>query len=183
MQLLTDVKAKMLQAIEHLKNEFKNIRTNRAHPDMLASVYVEIYGSKSKMKEVANVTAPEARCLMVAPFDKTAIAAVAKAIQNSGLGFNPSIEGAMIRVPIPPMDEKTRQNVAAVAKKKAEEAKITIRQIRQSGNDEARKAKKESLFTEDELKKAEKKIQELTDEQCKEIDKLLTVKEKEILEI
>jgi ribosome recycling factor len=183
MGILEDTKSKMTQILEHLKTEFKGIRANRAHPDMLTGIFVEVYGAKTKLRDLANVTAAEARMLLVTPFDKSCINAISKGIQNSNLGFNPQIDGSVIRVPVPPMDESKRQAMAGVAKKKGDESKVAIRQARQTGNDEARKQKKDGSLTEDELKKLEKKIQEATDDACKEVDKLLAVKEKEILEV
>lgn len=176
-------KAKMVQAIEHLKTDLKAIRTSRANPAMLDGVMVEVYGAPTRLKEIASVSAPEARQLIVTPFDPKNVGVVSKAIEKANLGINPIAEGNLVRLKIPPMDESTRKEMVKLAHKRKEDAKVVIRNHRRDGNEHARKQKAEGTLPEDQLKKLEKSIQELTDKYCKEADDLAVQKEKEIMTV
>ena len=176
-------KSKMQATVEHFKQELKNMRSNRANPGMLDGVIVEVYGTQMRLKELANVTTPEARQILVSPFDPQTSGAIAKGIEKANLNILPIVEGHVIRINIPPMDEAMRKEIAKQAKKKAEDAKIVIRDIRRKFNDMIRKQKVDSIVTEDVMKKTEKTIQELTDQFCKMIDDLLSAKEKEIMTV
>jgi ribosome recycling factor len=176
-------KAKMQVALDHFKQELKNLRSNRANPAILDGVMVEVYGAQMRIKELANVTAPEARQILVAPFDPQTAGPIAKAIEKANLNIQPVVEGNLIRITIPPMDEAMRKEIAKQGKKKAEEAKVVIREIRRKSNELVRKQEEEGEVTEDIKKKDEKAIQELTDQFCKEIDTLFVVKEREILTV
>lgn len=183
MNIADETKSKMKDAIEHFKKELGQLRTGRANPGMLDSVMVEVYGSHMKLKELASVSSPEPRQLLVTPFDPQTAGPISKGIEKANLNVRPILEGAIIRIPIPPLDENMRKEIVKQGKKKAEDAKVTIREIRRKGNDGVRKKKIDGLVTEDEVKKTEKKIQEFTDEFCKTIDDLFTAKEKEIMTI
>lgn len=176
-------KTKMQGALEHFKTELRSLRSNRANPAVLDSVHVEVYGSSMRLKELANVTSPEPRQLLITPFDPQTAAPIAKAIEKSELNLRPVVEGGSIRIQIPPMDEAMRKQIAKQAKQIAENTKVTIRDIRRKGNEGAKKDKAEGLLTEDQMKKEEKLIQDLTDKFCHEIDSLYTAKEKEILTV
>lgn len=183
MDIGKDTKAKMQSAIDHFKQELKNLRTGRAAPSILDNVMVESYGSMMRLKDMANVNAPESRQLVISPFDPQTLHAIAKGIEKANLNLQPIVDGHIVRINIPPMDESMRKEIAKVAKKKAEDAKIAIREVRRKGNELARKQKADSVITEDVLKKLEKSIQEMTDQSCTEIDQLYTAKEKEILTV
>lgn len=179
-----DEAKKVMQAsLEHYKTELKSMRSNRANPAVLDSVVVEVYGSQMRLKELGSVSAPESRQLLVSPFDPATAGAIAKGIERANLNLQPILEGQTIRINIPPMDENMRKEIVKQAKKKAEDAKIVIREIRRKFNDLVRKQKADGVLTEDVMKKEEKAIQELTDQFCKEIDSLFTAKEKEILTV
>ena len=183
MSIKEDTKAKMKEAIEHFKKELQNLRTGRANPSMFDSIPIEVYGSQMRMKELASVSAPEPRQLLISPFDPQTAGAIAKSIEKANLGVNPMVDGGMIRVNIPPLDESMRKNIVKQGKEKAESAKVGIREVRRKGNDTIRKQKADGDITEDVMKKGEKDIQELTDEFCKEIDTLFASKEKEIMTV
>ncbi len=183
MSLPDETKQKMQATVEHFKTELKNLRSNRANPGILDGVVVEVYGSSMRIKELANVTTPEPRLLMISPFDPKTSAAIGKGIEKANLNLQPIVEGSVIRINIPPMDEAMRKEIAKQAKKKAEDAKIVVREIRRKYNDTARKQKADGDITEDLMKKFEKTIQELTDQFCKMIDDMLAAKEKEIMTV
>lgn len=183
MKIVDQIKQKMKEAIEHFKTELKSLRSGRASPGILDNVQVEIYGSQMRLREVANVTAPEARQLLITPFDPNTAGAISKGIEKANLNLQPILDGHIVRINVPPMDEAMRKEIAKQAKKKSEDAKVVIREIRRKGNDTVRKQKADSEITEDEVKKAEKQIQDLTDQNCKEIDTLLAAKEKEIMTV
>ncbi|MDF2577338.1 MAG: ribosome recycling factor [Chlamydiales bacterium] len=184
MNAVEQAKIKMNGALEHLKNELKNIRTGRANPAILDGVRAEVYGSEMKLKELANVSvAPDGRQLIVTPFDKATTPFISKGIEKANLNLNPQVDGHLIRIPVPPMDENTRKEMAKLAKKKGEEAKVGIRQIRQESNNKLKQQKTDSQISEDDQKRGEKKVQELTDNACTEIDKMVVAKEKEIVTI
>ncbi len=176
-------KEKMQAALDHFKTELKNLRTNRANPGMLDGVTVEVYGTQMRIKELANVTAPEARQLLISPFDPQTAGAIAKGIEKANLNLQPMIEGQVIRINVPPMDESVRKQIVKQGKQKAEDAKIVVRDIRRKNNELARKQKADGITTEDVMKKEEKAIQELTDKFCKEIDDLFSAREKEIMTV
>lgn len=183
MSITQETKTKMQAAVDHFKNDLKNLRSNRANPGVLDTVFVEVYGATMRIKELANVTIPESRQLLISPFDPKTCAAIAKSIEKANLNLQPIVEGQVIRINIPPMDEAMRKQIAKQAKLKAEDTKIVIREIRRKNNEIVRKQKADSVITEDVMKKEEKTIQELTDKFCKEIDDLFIAKEKEILTV
>lgn len=180
MSIIDQTKTKMTAAIEHYKNELKNIRTGRANPGMVEHVLVEAYGSSVRLKDVASISVPEPRMLLITPFDPSNTGAVGKGIERANLGFMPIVDGNVVRIRIPPMTEEIRKKMAALCHKEKEEAKISVRNIRREANDTVRKQKADGILAEDELKKVEKAVQELTDKFCKEADDLSAKKEKEI---
>lgn len=180
MSILDQTKTKMSAAIEHLKNELKNIRTGRANPGLVEHVMVEVYGSHMRLKDIAAITVPEARSLLITPFDPQQASLVGKSIEKANIGFNPIVDGSSVRIKIPPMTEELRKKMAKICHDEKEKAKVVIRNIRREANEAARKQKSEGTIAEDLLKKWEKNIQELTDTYCKEADQLSEKKEKEI---
>lgn len=183
MSLTEQAKTKMQATAEHFKTELRNLRSNRANPGVLDGVLVEMYGAQMRLKELATVSVPEPRQLLVVPFDPKTAGAIAKGIERANLNLQPIVEGHAVRINVPPMDEAMRKQIAKQAKQKAEETKVTIREIRRKNNDLVRKQKADGIITEDVMKKDEKTIQELTDKFCKEIDDLYTAKEKEIMTV
>ncbi len=178
-----ETKVKMQAALDHFKTELKNLRSNRANTAMLDGVLVEAYGSHMRIKELANVTVPEPRQLLISPFDPQTSAAIAKGIEKANLNLQPVVEGQMIRINVPPMDESMRKQIVKQGKQKAEDSKIALRDIRRKNNELVRKQKADGLVTEDVMKKEEKGIQELTDKFCKEVDDLFAAKKKEIMTV
>jgi len=183
MSIPDQTKSSMKGAIEHFKGELKSLRTGRANPGILDGVFVEVYGSNMKLKELASVSAPEARQLLISPFDPKTAGSISKGIEKANLNLQPILDGGLIRINIPPMDESTRKEMVKIGKKKAEEAKVTIREIRRKSNELVRKQKADGDLTEDQVKKQEKMIQEFTDQFCRELDDLMSVKEKEIMTV
>lgn len=176
-------KQKMQATVDHFKQELKQLRSNRANPAILDGVVVEVYGSPMRLKELASITAPEPRQLLITPFDPHNVNPICKAIEKANLNIQPIASGNNVRINIPPMDESMRKEIAKQGKKKAEDAKIAIRETRRKNNDLARKQKADGDIPEDVLKKIEKTIQEQTDKFCKEIDDLFAAKEKEIMTV
>lgn len=183
MSILDQTKAKMSAAIEHLKSDLKSIRTGRANPGMVDNVTVEIYGSHMRIKEMASISVPDARQLLITPFDPQNVGPISKAIEKSNIGVNPIIDGHSIRIKIPPMTEEIRLKMAKICHEEREKTKVSIRNIRREGNEAARKQKADGEIPEDVMKKLEKNIQDLTDKSCKEADELSEKKEKELITI
>lgn len=175
--------AKMEEALEHFRGELKNIRTGHANTAMLDQVTVEVYGTEMRLRDVANVTAPEPRMLVVTPFDASQTGAIGKGIEKANLGVQPIVEANLVRISIPPMDEKMRKEMAKLVNKKKEECKVTIRLIRRDLNESAKKQKQEGTITEDQQKREEKQIQEATDAFCKQVDEIAASKEKEVMTV
>lgn len=175
---------KMDGALEHFSEELKKVRTGRAHPDMLASVMVEAYGSKMPLNQVANVTAPEPQQLLVTPFDPGNIAAISAAIRDAqSLGFNPSDDGRVVRVPIPALTEDRRREMVKMLGDKVEECRIALRNVRQDGIKDAKRRKEAKELSEDDVKAVEKEFDKLMGHYQAKIDELFKAKEAEVLTI
>ncbi len=181
--ILRETEQKMKNAIDAVKREFAKLRAGKATPALLEGVRVEAYGQASPLNQVGTVGAPEPRLLVVQPWDKSLIPAIEKAIRAANLGLNPSNDGVVVRVPIPPLTEERRKEIVKIAKHAAEEGRVALRNARRDSNDALKKASKNGKLTEDEEKRAHDKVQDLTDKHVKEIDALLAAKEKEILAI
>ena len=180
---LADMEARMKKCLEHMQSEFATIHTGKASPALVENIPVEAYASQMKLKELAAITAPEPRMILVAPWDATILDGINKAIQKNNLGLNPAVDGKVIRVRVPELSEERRKSLDKVVKKIAEDAKVSVRNIRREANEEIKKLQKTHEITEDEMFLNEKKVQERTDELIKEIDKVLANKEKEILTV
>jgi ribosome recycling factor len=183
MNVTEQTKAKMLAALEHLKTELKSIRTGRANPGMVEGVIVEVYGSPMRLKDMASINAPESRMLLITPFDPKNASAIGKASEKANIGVMPIVDGNVVRIKIPQMDENMRKEMVKLCHKRLEEAKISIRNIRRESNDAIRKQKSAAEIAEDMMKKTEKNIQDLTDKYCKEAEDLTDKKEKEVASI
>lgn len=181
--IIDQTKAKMTAALEHLKNELKNIRSGRANPAMLDNVQADIYGSMMRLKDIASVSAPEPRQLLITPFDPHNAGVISKAIERANLGVQPILDGNIVRIKIPPMDDSLRKEMVKLCHKKREESKVSIRNIRRDSNEAVKKQKNDGIIPEDVMKKQEKSVQELTDKFCKEADDLSDKKEKEIITV
>lgn len=175
-----DCKEKMDKAVEATKHKFASIRAGRANVSMLDGIKVEQYGSLMPLNQIGSVSAPEARLLVIDPWDKSVIPAIEKAILSSNLGLTPNNDGKVIRLMIPELTADRRKEYVKLAKAEAENGKVAVRNIRKDMNNALRKLEKDSEITEDELKKAEDEIQKLTDTTVKNIEQLLALKEKEI---
>ena len=183
MDVIKDSEVKMQKAIEVLRKNLASIRTGRASPALLDQIHVEYYGSSVPLKQIAQVSCPEARQLLITPFDKSASQNIEKAINASDLGLTPKNEGGVIRLILPELSEERRKDLVKVIKKEAEDAKISVRNARREAIDVLKKQKLEKAITEDEEKTKDKKMQELTDKYCTDADKLVLIKEKEIMEV
>ncbi|MFZ4541696.1 MAG: ribosome recycling factor [Rickettsiales bacterium] len=181
--MLNDLTKRMDGALATLSKEFGALRTGRASANLLDTVQVEAYGSMLPMNQVGNVTAPEARMLMVNVWDKTMVKAVEKAICESDMGLNPAVDGQTIRVPIPAPSEERRKEMVKIAHKYSEAAKVAVRNVRRDGMDELKKQEKDKKISEDEMHTQSDKIQKLTDDYVKKIDDQLAVKEKDIMSV
>lgn len=175
--------AKMQKSIMNLKSELDTIRAGRANPNMLNKISVEYYGSDTPLNQVANITIPEARVISIQPWDINSLKSIEKAILASDLGINPTNDGKIIRLILPPLSEDQRKKLTKDVNKKGEDAKISIRNIRREAMDFFKKSNKKNELTDDELKNLENKIQKLTDKYTSEIDKLITDKNKEIMTV
>ena len=173
---------RMEKSIAALKDEFNAIRTGRASAALFDKVRVDYYGQPTPLNQVATVSVPEARSVVIQPFDKTLIGEIEKAIQKSELGLHPSNDGKIIRISIPPLTAERRKELVKQAKAAAETSRVAIRNIRRDGNDDLKKQQKDSKLTEDELKSAEDALQKSTDKFIADINKILETKEKEIME-
>ena len=178
-----NVEAKMAKSVEAYKNELQKIRTGRAHPGLLDQVHVDYYGSMVPISQVANVTLLDARTVSVQPWEKGMGQKIEKAIRESDLGLNPSSQGDLIRVPMPPLSEERRRDLVKVAKGAAEDAKVAVRNLRRDANEQAKKMAKDNLITEDDERRSQDEVQKLTDRVVNEIDKLLSAKEAEIMAV
>ena len=173
---------KMSSALEHLESELSKIRTGRAHPAMLDGIKVEAYGTSMPLNQVANVTAPEAQLLQITPFDPSNIQAIAGAIRNDhSLGFNPSDDGRVVRVPVPALTEERRHQLVKIASEKVEEARIAMRSVRQDGLKDAKLKKEAKDLSEDDMKLIEKEFDRLMNEYQSKIEATFAAKEKDIL--
>lgn len=173
---------KMKKAIEFLEGDYNTIRAGRANPHVLDKLRVDYYGTPTPIQQVGNITVPEARIIQIAPWEKSLIKPIEKAIQTSDIGINPSNDGSVIRLVFPELTEERRKDLAKEVKKKAEEGKVAIRNIRRDGNDALKKLGKTDV-SEDEIKQLEEQLQKTTDKYIKEVDVLMEKKTKEIMTV
>jgi len=178
-----DAATRMGKSVEALRHELAKIRTGRAHPALLDHLVVSYYGSDEPIKQVANITAEDARTLAVTPWEKDMVQAVEKAIMQSDLGLNPNTAGMVIRVPMPPLTEERRRDLIKVARHEAEQTRVAIRNIRRDANHALKEAVKEKLISEDEERRGEELVQKLTDDYVKGVDEVLAEKEQDLMSI
>ncbi len=178
-----ETKSKMQQALDHFKEELKGLRAGRASPALLEGILVEAYGSQMKIKEMATITSPESRQLVITPFDPQNAQAIVRAIDKANLGIRPVLENKMVRVMFPELNEERRKELIGQCHKKREDCKVHVRNVRRDMNELIKKMKSDGHLPEDDVKREEKHIQELTDKFCKDADDLSAAKEKEIMTI
>ena len=180
---LAEAKEKMVKAIGHLREELGSIRTGRASPALLSRITVDYYGATVPLQQLASISVPEPRTLLVQPFDKSSIGAIEKALQSSDLGITPSNDGQVIRLAIPQLTEERRRELVRVVHGRAEDGRVALRNVRRHHKDELEKLEKDHTISEDDLKRAEKDLQRLTDQFVAEVDEMLVHKEQELKEI
>jgi ribosome recycling factor len=181
-QYYKNIRVQMLKTIDYFKNQLSKVRTGRASGNLIDGVTVEYYGTPTPVSQVGSVSTPDAKTIMIQPFDRSIINDIEKAIRAAGLGFNPQNDGTVIRIPVPPLTQERRKEFVKICKKYAEENKVAIRNERRDSIDELKKMEKNKSISEDERKKAEDEIQKITDEFIKNIDVILDKKEKELLD-
>ena len=180
---LKDAESKMQKCVEATRSDFASIRTGRATPTLLDRLHVEAYGAAVPLKQVASVSVPDSRSLVITAFDRNTVGDIRKAIEKSDLGLTPNIDGSAIRLSIPPLNEERRKDLVKVVKKKAEEGKVAVRNVRHKIHDDLKTQLKDHKITEDDSKRLQDQLQKLTDKFVKDIDQLVAAKEKEILEV
>lgn len=180
---LREAEAKMGRAIEVAKEEFSGIRTGRANPALVNRLIVDYYGAPTPLQQLAGIAAPEARMLVVSPYDRNATASIEKAIRNSDLGINPANDGQVIRLAFPPLTEERRKEYVKLAKHRAEEARTSVRMVRRHAKEALERLEKDGEISQDELRRAEQRVQQLTDRFVGDVDSLLQHKEQELLEV
>jgi ribosome recycling factor len=173
----------MDRAVEALRREFTSVRTGKASPALLDTVRVEAYGSSVPLNQVASVSAPEPRLLVISPWDRAMIGPIEKAIQTSELGLNPSNDGKIVRVPIPALTEERRKEYVRLVHKMAEEARVSVRQARKEANDDIKRRQKDGDISEDEARREQDEVQKLTDRHIQNVDDLVKHKEAEVMEV
>ncbi|MGB9701604.1 MAG: ribosome recycling factor [Candidatus Kapaibacteriota bacterium] len=181
-EIIDSARKQMEKSLEFHKSQISKVRTGRASASLLDGVMVDYYGSMTSLSQTANVSVPDARTIVINPYDKGILQNIEKAIQQSDLGFNPQNDGNLIRINVPPLTEERRKEFVKLTKKYAEEGKIAIRNIRRDFMETLKKAEKSKELTEDERKKGEDLLQKVTDEFISKVDKIVTEKEKELIE-
>jgi ribosome recycling factor len=182
-QTITAAEERMKKTLASLKDGFSTLRTGRASAALFDKIRVDAYGDKTPLNQVATVSVPEARLIVIQPWDKGLIGEIEKAIRTSELSLNPSNDGKIIRISIPPLTEERRKELAKQAKNQAEQSRVAIRNIRRDGNDELKKLQKDNKITEDDESKAAEELQKLTDSYIGKVNQILEEKEKEIMEV
>ncbi|MGA2479356.1 MAG: ribosome recycling factor [Spirochaetia bacterium] len=182
-KIRSQAEERMKKSIASLQEEFKTLRGSRASQSLFEKIRVEYYGNKVPLNQVATISIPEARLVIIQPWDRSVLSDIEKAIQKSELSVNPNNDGKVIRINIPPLTEDRRKELVKLTKNTAEQSRVSVRNVRRDANEEIKKAKADSELSEDDAKKATDEIQKLTDKYIEEINKLLESKEKEILEV
>jgi ribosome recycling factor len=182
-EIMLEAEAAMEKAVDYMVHEFATVRTGKASPALVEHIDVEAYGSLMKLKQLALITTPEPRLIVIQPFDMSTVQAIEKAIKESKVGINPNVDGKIIRLPIPALTEERRKELVKSIKQMAEEARVRVRSARRDGLEGLKKAQKEGAITEDDLSRYEKDVQKFTDDSVKKIDDAVTGKEAEIMKV
>ena len=181
--VLEDTRTKMVKAVEHTRGELSTIRTGRAAPALVEKLRVDYYGSEVPLQQLAGIQVPEAKLMVITPYDKGSLKAIERAIQNSDLGINPGNDGTVIRLTFPPLTEERRRDLVKVAHHKAEEGRVSVRNVRRSARKDLEALEKDGDISSDELERAEKDLERVTHEYVAEIDRVLQHKEGELLAV
>lgn len=182
-EFLEECKLEMEDVLDRTRKELAQLRTGRASPNLLDSVMVDAYGAKTPLKQLANISVPEARLIVVQPWDKSMLGEIEKAIQKSDLGITPNNDGKLIRLPIPPLNEERRRELVKVAKKIGEDSKVRMRHYRRESIESLKKAEKDGSLPGDEVKSLENEVQKLTEQYTNKVDEILSEKENEIMTV
>ena len=182
-ELVDDARTRMDKSVEAMRHELTGVRTGRASAALLDRIQVDYYGTRTPLNQLAQISVPDARMLMITPYDKSAIKEIEKAVMESDLGLNPANDGSVVRLPIPQLTEDRRKDLVKVARHIAEEGRIAVRNVRRDAIDELKKAQKDGVITEDELKRMSDEVQGFTDAAIKRVDELLKTKEQEIMQV
>jgi ribosome recycling factor len=180
---ITDAKSRMHKAVEALKHELQTVRTGRASTGLVEHLKVEYYGTPTPLQQLATISTPDAKLIVITPYDKTALGAIEKAIQKSDLGLTPSNDGSVVRLSIPALTEERRKELAKHIRKRVEEARVAVRNVRRDVHDHLRKLEHDHSISQDDLKRSEVDLQKLTDEQVTEVDNIGEEKEQEVLTV
>ena len=181
--VLSEVERKMNRAIDALRRELNTLRTGRATPALLENITIEYYGVPTPLKQIASISAPDARAILVQPWDKQSLREIEKSLMKSEMGFNPSNDGNIITVPIPPLTQERRQELVRLLKRKIEEGKVSVRNIRRDGLETLRKMERDKLISQDENRRSQERLQKATDAHIKTIDEVAVSKEAEIMQV
>jgi len=178
-----DAESRMKKSLDALDTAMKRIRTGRAHPSLLDNITVDYYGAETPLQQLGNISVEEGRTLTISPFDKSMIPQIERAIMTSDLGLNPSTSGSLIRLPLPPLTEETRRDLVKVVRAEAEQARVSLRSVRRDANSDLKELLKEKEISEDEERRGEELIQQLTDKMVVEVDRVLKEKEEELMTV
>ncbi len=181
--ILAEVERKMNRAMEALDRELATLRTGRATPSLIENVSVDYYGTPTPLKQIASISAPDARAIMVQPWDRQALRDIERSLMRSELGFNPSNDGNVITVPIPPLNQERRQELVRLLKRKIEDGKVSVRNVRRDGLESLRKLERDKAISQDQNRRSQDQLQKTTDAFIKTIDQASTTKEAEILQV
>jgi ribosome recycling factor len=181
--VMTDAELRMSDSVDHTRGEFAKIRTGRANPQLISGLHVDYYGTKTPLQQIAGVSVPEPRMLLVNPYDANALRDIERAIQSADIGVNPSNDGSVIRVVFPELSEERRRDFVRLARERAEEGRVAVRNIRRSAKSQFDSLRRNGEITEDEHRRAEQALQELTNTYVATIDEMLANKERELLEV
>ena len=182
-EVIHDFEERMKKSIAATRREFQTVRTGRASVSLVEGIHVDYYGTATPLKQLANISTPDVKLIVIQPWDSSSLVEIEKAIQKSNLGVMPTNDGKVIRLNFPPLSEERRQDLIKITKKMAEDGRISLRTIRRDGNDHLSKLEKDKLCTEDEKFKSIDQIQKLTDKYIKDIDQILVEKDKELMEV
>jgi ribosome recycling factor len=180
--VLADAQSLMGKSLDHCKSQISKVRTGRASATLVDNVKADFYGSPTAISQMATISVPDARTIVIQPWDRNTISTIEKAIMAADLGFNPKSDGVVLRIPVPPLTEERRMEFVKLCKRYAEEGKVAVRNVRREIIDQIKKYEKDKVFTEDDRKKGEEDIQKITDDFVKKIDEVLSIKEKELLD-
>ena len=181
--VLADVEDMMDRAVEALKRDVNTLRTGRATPYLIENISVDYYGAATPLKQIASISAPDARAILVQPWDKQALREIEKSLLKADMGFNPSNDGNVVTVPIPPLTNERRQDLVKVLKRKIEEGKVSVRNVRRGGQDTLRRLERDKAASQDQVRRAQDQLQKATDEHTKTMDQIAAAKEAEIMQV